>query len=261
VVSEGVHRIEVERAGYTTFTIAAAAQGALGVIDANLEWLPAISPAVAGRVGIQRDYPSLECQLDGRRIECDGGDLVPPGEHLFRAVGRDYIPFERRVNLRAGEVNMLTPWLQPTQEALRESREAVGSARRTAFIVGGLGIAGVIGGFVWMGSAADAIAELSAQERSANSTRDDCLVQTPNAAMSCYGSWLQQRNLLDDQAGQRLLGGGVGFGVVAVSLVAVGTGIVLYFTGPRDRFSTPPPVRFAPRPRVTATLGGLRVQF
>ena len=41
---------------------------------------------------------------------------------------------------------MLTPWLQPTQEALRESREAVGSARRTAFIVGGLGIAGAAAG-------------------------------------------------------------------------------------------------------------------
>jgi hypothetical protein len=260
-VSEGVHRIEVTRAGYSSFTIAAAAQGALGVIDANLEWLPAIPQGVAGRVGVQRNYPSLECQLDGRSIGCDGGDLVPPGEHLFRAAGRDYVPFEQRVNLPAGEVSMLNPWLQPTNEALRESRDAVGGARRTAFIIGGLGLAGVVGGLVWVGSAIGAVSALSAQEVRATTNRDQCLESGQLGSAMCFQTWVARREMLDNETGQQLIGGGIALGVVAVSLVAVGTGTVLYFTGPRDRFATPPPARFPAQPRVTATLGGLRVQF
>jgi hypothetical protein len=103
-VSEGTHRIEVTRPGYTRFEITAFTQGTVSAVAANLLWARGLTSDEAGRVALELDYPDAECSLDGERVDCNGTDMVPPGRHVFRVTGRDWVTQEQRVTLAPGRV-------------------------------------------------------------------------------------------------------------------------------------------------------------
>lgn len=129
LVPEGLHRVEVRRAGYVSFTAAVEVQAAGQRVRAELPW--AARDAVnSGRL-VARTTPSdAVLFLDGHVIDAADGVFVPPGPHRLRVERASYVPEERDVTLTAGEPLRLQLALAPTA-ALRDSWVEARAARRT----------------------------------------------------------------------------------------------------------------------------------
>ncbi len=128
LVPEGLHRVEVRRAGYVTFTAAVEVQAAGQRVRAELPWASR-DAANSGRL-VARTTPSdAVFFLDGRVLDAADGALVPPGPHRVRAERASYVPEERDVTLAAGETLRLQLALAPTA-ALRESWSEARESRR-----------------------------------------------------------------------------------------------------------------------------------
>ncbi len=129
LVPEGLHRVEVRRAGYITFTAAVEVQAAGQRVRAELPW--AARDAVnSGRLVARTTPADAVLLLDGRVIDAADGAFVPPGPHRLRAERASYVPEERDVTLTAGETQRLQLALAPTA-ALRESWVEARATRRT----------------------------------------------------------------------------------------------------------------------------------
>jgi hypothetical protein len=279
-VNEGEHRVEITRPGYTSFANTVNAQGTLGVVEATLQWAPSISVEQAGRVALDLQYSDVECSIDGQRVGCDGTDNVPPGPHVLRVTGRDYLPTEQQVRLDPGRVTRVELRLMPRPEAIRESQERGNAQRRTGFIVGGIGLALGVAGGVWFPLAFGGFQQESRDL--ANLQR--CNVDLPGMGMrwelGCVTMWVRQANgdpnaapVLTQQAAEEYAAGqeslvrteliqlGVSGAMIGLGVIGITTGAIIIGTAPADRFATLPPRRARLAPQFNPTLNGFALRF
>ncbi len=139
-VDEGLRSIEVRRDGYQSYTTAVNATGTGARITARLEWLASMPITVGVQLTLRVSETTALAYVDGRRIEINGTERVPPGPHRLRVERQDYLPFERDVNFTAGHPETVEVLLVPIP-AYRENRlAAAGAQRRVAWfftILGG----------------------------------------------------------------------------------------------------------------------------
>lgn len=272
-VTEGEHRIEITRAGYTSFGNTITAQGNLGVVEATLRWAPSLPPDVAARFALDLDYPGVECAIDGVRVDCGGSDAVPPGPHTLRVTGRDYLPAEQQVRLESGRTTRVDLRLSATAEAIRESQEVGNGRRRIGYIVGGIGLAAAAGGAAWFAiSLSDLQASREAQmqlmmcpPRALPMMHVDCvnnLLEGTGLApiMAPEDSMMLQMDL-EQSASQALVQTALGGTLLGLGTISLVSGIVLVATAPSDRFATLPPRRARLAPQWTPTGNGFLLRF
>jgi len=277
-MSEGPHRIEVTRPGYSSFAASITAQGTLGVVDANLNWAPSIPHDVAGRVALDLNYADVECHLDGQRVACDGSDFVPPGPHLLRVTGRDYLPNEQRVRLASGQLTPVELNLVARPEAIRESQERGSAQRRIGYIIGGVGLAVGIAGGVWLPLALsshsattgeldllnDAVMQCS---RPGGLRLDECVNMRLGIEPTASRAFRSPMDIDDNRAdlgaaaSGELLQAGIAGGLVGLGVIGITTGIIIVATAPGDRFATPPPRRAQLAPQFRPTRNGFSLRF
>jgi hypothetical protein len=279
-VAEGTHRIEVTRAGYSRFEITALTQGTVSSVAANLLWLRGIPAEEGARFVLDRQYNEVECALDGERVACDGTEIVPPGRHLLRVTGRDYVTLERRVNLPAGRLERVDVTLEVRPEARRESLEARWVGRRTGLIFGGVGLGGGVLAFLWTAGTFAALGRLDDQGERFTNGVGACSVGSLSMASNEQLLCLQRsvgtafpyaldtadnaEKIPDQFESDRNLGVllvGAGAALTVVGGLGVVTGTILFFIAPADRFAQPPPRRPQLRAQVYPTLNGLGVLF
>jgi tetratricopeptide (TPR) repeat protein len=273
-VTEGEHRIEVSRPGYTSFARTVTAQGNLGVIEATLQWAPSISAEQAGHMALDRAYSDVECTLDGQRVDCGGSDSVPPGPHVLRVTGRDYLPAEQTVRLDAGRVTRVELLLTARPEAIRESQERGTSQRRIGFIVGGVGLAMGIGGGVWLPLAIGEMNQSQEVKRDLGTCRRPLLLERWD--LMCVNDMIEplglqpvtnameadgEGRIVDEEADADVLRVGFAGAILGLGVIGITTGAILIATAPADRFSTPPPRRARLAPQFSPTLNGFALRF
>lgn len=280
-VNEGEHRIEIARPGYTSFANTITAQGTLGVVEASLQWAPSITTEQAGRVALDLEYHDVECSLDGQRVGCDGADNVPPGPHMLRVTGRDYMPAEQQVRLDPGRVTRVELRLTPRPEAIRESQERGNAQRRTGFAIGGVGLALGIAGGIWLPLAANDY------DTETVDLRDLLRCETNRPLMErwdllCVNNWqmdnpidpampdppvtnqmeatqrFQDEKALTDTTLLPLIGSSV---LLGLGVVGITTGIIIIATAPADRFATLPSRRARLAPQLTPSINGFALRF
>ncbi|MBL8678840.1 MAG: PEGA domain-containing protein [Myxococcales bacterium] len=273
-VTEGAHRIEVTRPGYSPFAVNVNAQGENGVIDAALEWAPSIAPTEAGRMALDRDYRDVECSIDGQRVACDGTDNVPPGPHMLRVAGRDYLPAEQRVRLDAGRVTRVEITLTARPEAIREQQERQSAHRRTGFIIGGVGLAVAIGGGIWLPLSLIQRADDADTQSLFESYKMRCSMSLPAERFMCINDLLPMGIRVTTPMALDELGASIDADVassttmVALAGVTLGVGVVgivvggiIVGTAPPDRFANPPPRRARLAPQFVPSLNGFGLRF
>jgi PEGA domain len=283
-VTEGEHRIEISRPGYTSFASTVNAQGNMGVIEATLQWAPSITAEQAAHMALDRAYSDVECTLDGHRIDCGGSDSVPPGPHTLRVSGRDYLPAEQTVRLDAGRVTRVELQLMARPEAIRESQERGNAQRRIGFIVGGVGLAAAIGGGIWFGLALPESLESTTNERNLRACQQGPggVVVPERWDLMCFNTELRRQvqdtdipptfvsspmEAQEEYADQRdlaqteLVPAVVSGVLLGVGVIGITTGAILIATAPADRFSTPPPRRARLAPQFSPTLNGFALRF
>lgn len=278
-VTEGAHRIEVTRPGYTAFAVNVNAQGENGVIDAALQWAPSIAPTEAGRMALDRDYRDVECSIDGQRVACDGTDNVPPGPHTLRVTGRDYVPAEQRVRLDAGRVTRVEITLTATPEAIREQGERQSAHRRTGFIIGGVGLATAIGGGVWLPFAYSNYRRADGDISLLNMAVADCtrMMREGPLFVMCVNRVFEdndepaplepgemveeQLNFYRGESTAFLTQTAVAGALVGVGVVGIVVGGIIIGTAPADRFANPPPRRARLAPQFMPALNGFGLRF
>jgi hypothetical protein len=272
-VNEGEHRIEITRPGYTSFVNTVNAQGTLGVVEATLQWAPSLTVEQAGRVALDLQYSDVECSIDGQRVGCDGTDNVPPGPHILRVTGRDYLPAEQQVRLDAGRVTRVELRLTARPEAIRESQERGNAQRRTGFIVGGIGLAVAVAGGVWLPLA---IGEVNASN-DAKRTINMCQAMLTNRwDLMCVNEVIEPvglapvqtqmeaddvRRMLDENATEDTIRMGAAIGLVGLGVIGITTGAIIIGTAPADRFATLPPRRARLAPQFSPTINGFALRF
>jgi hypothetical protein len=277
-VPEGAHRIEVSRAGYTLFATSVTAQGENGVVEANLQWAPSIPAAEAGRMALDREYQGVECSIDGQRVSCDGTDNVPPGPHMLRVTGRDYVPVEQRVRLDAGRLTRVELALTPTGDAIREQQERQSAHRRTGFIIGGVGLAMAIGGGVWFPLAFSSYQRVDDDNAQFNMAVGDCMragqrdmllalcVNRVFEMMDEIGPLepgepiAQQLNFYRAESDGHLAQAIAAGSLIGVGVIGMVVGGVIIGTAPPDRLSNPPR-RARLAPQFLPTLNGFGLRF
>jgi hypothetical protein len=262
-VSEGTHRIEVSRAGYTRFEISAFTLGTVSAVAANLFWQRGLTADEAGRVALDNDYPDVECTLDGERVDCTGTDFVPPGRHVFRATGRDWVTQERRVELAPGRVTYVPMTLAARPEARRDSLDRQWAQRRSGLIIGGLGLSVGALGFLWAAGALRDLGTLNTQQSGYFNVLLDCGIALDSRAVTPALLQCVQRGVganfqyplvtpmdtvdalesFETTRSGTLLGLGFATALVGVGAIGLITGTVVFFTAPGDRFATVPPRR------------------
>lgn len=280
-VSEGTHRIEVVRAGYSRFEITAMTQGTVSSVAANLLWLRGLTADEGARFAIDRDYNEIECALDGERVACDGTDVVPPGRHVLRVTGRDYETHESRVLLTAGQLERVDVRLVPRAAAQRESLDRQWAQRRSGLIFGGLGLGGSILSALWTLNTLDNFQEVNAQSGNLLRSVGGCSISMPAQATTMQLDCVQQRvgasfgyplatgadlaNAINQIEGERtgtVFLAGAGFALTVVGVGAIVTGVVLFATAPGDRFATQPARRAVRTASVLRpTFNGFTLQF
>lgn len=272
-VNEGEHRIEVTRPGYTSFANTITAQGTLGVVEASLQWAPSITTEQAGRVALDLEYHDVECSLDGQRVSCDGTDNVPPGPHMLRVTGRDYMPAEQQVRLDSGRVTRVELRLTPRPEAIRESQERGNAQRRIGFIVGGVGLAVGIAGGVWLplaigdvNASNDAKGEINMCQAMLTNRWDlmcvnDIIVPIGLAPVETQMEAEGIRRAVDENASEDMVRAGIAGGLLGLGVIGITTGAIIIATAPADRFATLPSRRARLAPQFSPTLNGFALRF
>lgn len=280
-VSEGTHRIEVVRPGYSRFEITAMTQGTVSSVAANLLWLRGLTADEGARFAIDRDYSEIECALDGERVACDGTDVVPPGRHVLRVTGRDYETHESRVDLRTGRLERVDVRLVPRPAAQRESLDRQWAQRRSGLIFGGLGLGGAILSALWTLNTLDDFQQINALSSEVLRTVGGCSITMPMAATAAQLACARERlgagfaypldtgpqlasaiAQIDGQRTGTVFLGGAGFALTVVGVGALVTGVVLFATAPGDRFATQPARRTLRTARaMRPTLNGFVLQF
>ncbi|MFO0562825.1 MAG: PEGA domain-containing protein [Polyangiales bacterium] len=277
-VSEGTHRIEVHRPGYSRFEITALTQGTVSSVAANLLWLRGLPADEGARFVLDREYRDVECALDGERVACDGTDVVPPGRHLLRVTGRDYLTLEQRVTLPVGRLERVDATLQVRPEAHRESLDSRWAWRRSGLIIGGVGLGGGALAFLWAANTFRSLQQLGAQYANFSQAVGSCGINSmmpTDLQLACVRSmtpnfdyplmnaaqFAQVPNRFEeDRTGQVFLIG-AGAALVVVGGLGVITGTILFFTAPADRFAEPPRRRPVLRAQLQPSFNGVTVRF
>ncbi len=145
-VSQGLHRVRVQRPGYSPYEteVTVGAEGAH--VAAQLAWADAIAPEVASRLLVQLPEAGARTTLDGRGIGMDGTDRLPPGVHRLRIEHRDRVPLEHEITLAAGRQSSVDATLALTLDA-RQDR--IGRVRLYGWLVGGAGAVLFLGFGTW----------------------------------------------------------------------------------------------------------------
>jgi hypothetical protein len=218
----------------------------------------ALEPLLPRLVISEKDTttPGIEIQRDGVAVtQAEWGVAIPvdPGQHVVAASAPGKKRWEAKVNIAAGaptttvEVAALEdapvvapstvapapapaptvpPLLPPPSEQPHDS-SAGGSQRTLGAIVGGVGILGLAVGTAFV---------LSAKSKY-DSSLNDCVQGTPNV---CNPAGVSERN-------SARTSGDIASVAFGVGLVAVASGVVLWFTAPSGR-SDAARVGFVPTP-------------
>jgi hypothetical protein len=238
-VASGRHRVEVTRDGYAPFAQEVDARG-LGVqVDASLAWATPVAPPHAAQVEVTANEAGLVTALDGRRFSTD--EPVPAGRHTLRVTRGSFLPWERAVTLRAGEVTRVAVWLEPTPSFRRSYLAGVRTRRAVALSFGVPGAALTVAGGVLVGVFGAGFA--SASER---------VVATDDAVRACERSGcagsialVQARNEARADYDAARVELAVTVGVAIVGVAALVTGAVLWTrAGSLGRFDPPGTLRF-----------------
>lgn len=277
-VSEGTHRIEVQRPGYSRFEITALTQGTVSSVAANLLWLRGLPADEGARFVLEREYREVECSLDGERVACDGTEVVPAGRHLLRVTGRDYVTNEQRVTLSRGRIERVDVTLAPRPEAHRESLDARWAWRRSGLIIGGVGLGGGALAFLWAANTFRSLQQLGNEAGRFSQAVGTCGIMTDTPTdlqLACVRAMTPNfdyplqtvaqyqavpNRFEEDRTGQIFLIG-AGAALVVVGGIGVITGTVLFFTAPADRFAEPPRRRPALRAQLAPTFNGFALRF
>lgn len=242
MLTEGNHRVEVTRPGYVTWRHEVVMGTAGVVMDAPLEWEPAMLASVAATLRLTSNAELPTVTIDGRSVVADGTTRVPPGPHQLRVACPGFVPAQRPITLTPGE-NRARVWLDATS-ALREEHAArVRRQRIPAYVIGGVGLAALAGGAVLLAtglsdrSAADeAIAGLQALEsRCLRAPGDPGCGGMDGTRTRAAATDEHQADL--NVATARAIGGIVAMGV-GVAGVVVGT-VLLLRADPADRYERP----------------------
>lgn len=240
MLAEGTHRLEVARPGYVTYRHEVV-MGAAGVVmDAPLEWEQAMLASVAATLRVESNAAFPTVSVDGRSVVADGTTRIPPGPHQLRVTHAGYVPRQRAVTLTPGE-NTARVWLDATAALRDEHAARVRRQRTVAYLVGGAGVAVLVGGAVLLGTglvdrseADDAIAGIDARATYCRMNAGDPV---------CAGSTTATNMLrADHQADLNVATARAiaGIGVMAIGVVGVVWGTVLRLRAdPADRYERP----------------------
>lgn len=277
-VSEGTHRIEVHRAGYSRFEITALTQGTVSSVAANLLWLRGLPADEGARFALDREYRDVECSLDGERVPCDGTEVVPAGRHLLRVTGRDYVTLEQRVQLPVGRLERVEVTLVPRAEAQRESLDARWAWRRSGLIVGGVTVGVGVLAFLWAANTVRSLQLLDTAGKRFSQAVGACAVDLEmptNMQLMCVramnpgldypldtpAQFQQVPQRFEQDRTTNIFSVGAGAALVVVGGIGLVTGTVLFFTAPADRFATLPQRRPPMRAQYVPMLNGFGVRF
>lgn len=238
-VTDGVHRVEVRRPGYRTYTAEVTARGLGARVEAELTWDTPLAESVGSRLAVATNEPDVTTSIDGRVVARDGSALVPPGRHTLRVSRQGFVATTRAVDLPPGGSSQLAVPLAPTR-AFRDEYLA-GAARARA-----AGLWSLVGGgaLVAIGAVMSAVAFSARGDTVAtmNALADDfnlhgvtgCVLAPCSAVAQEYerqGDALVRQDVLV----------GVGIGVAVLGLAGAITGSLLLARAPsRSRFERAP---------------------
>jgi hypothetical protein len=167
--------------------------------------------ALVARVRINVADKQAIVRLDGKEIpKLTSGDVlrIDPGEHTVVAVREGFPPAVSTLKLRPGDETIVTLEIKPPERVVVRT---AGPQRTFGFVVGGLGVAGVVAGLGLGGGA------LSAKS---------------SAASHCFGSTTEcDAQGVSDLLRARALGN-ASTGAFIGGLALVATGVTLVLTAP-----------------------------
>jgi hypothetical protein len=245
-VPAGRHMIALRRAGYLT----GQQQVEVGESStAEVTFELAIDKQALATEGadltISVREPNLNLSIDQEPLRPYAGTLrLPKGPHHVHLEQAGYQPFEQDITLDAGKPLLLTPYLQPTPEALKAHNDNVRMHRTWGWILTGAGAAVAGGGVAWLAvnskKKSDALSTYNQWlDRQGSDPNDGSVCDTGSQFGNADECNLEVANAKDDYDSAKAhdIPGYVALGVGAAAL---GTGVVLLLTGESTHRYDPP---------------------
>lgn len=253
VVTEGHHRVEVSRLGYTPVVTEVVARGLGASVEVSLPWDAHPDLTRAALLVVRVNEPGALASLDGRRVPLHGSLPLPPGPHTLRVTREHFLSETRTVTLPAGQTTEVDVQLSPTPAWRAEYVASVRATRRIGWSLALAGsafvLAGASVGAAWFAQDADAAARFNAARAqlatpgAAGCGGDECLgpLQTYAATSSPPDATLH-------------IAVGAGFGVLGLASLVAGVWVLASADDGRryDR---------APRASLTPTRASLTWSF
>lgn len=141
----GAHRIRFARPGFeSTTSRTTVAHGETKNIACDMQPLDVLPDSVSGTVDVNVSEAGASVHYNGWPLPPSG--RVPVGPHLLEVTREGFMPWQRTVDVRAGQTNRVDAILVPTP-AYRETFEAQAwNQRIAAYSVGGIGIVALVVG-------------------------------------------------------------------------------------------------------------------
>lgn len=232
VVSEGEHRVELRRSGYTAFSTVVDARGVGATVRAELAWATPVPDDQGARLVLRVSESGAAAFLDERRFSFDGSESVPSGPHSLRVTRRDFLPWEASIDLPSGATVTRDVTLRPTALFRDEYLTGARRARTVAWAVTGAGVAVAALGVAAVVLGIDGIARTTSRQDEVSRELTACRLGVTACSSSTTGALMAEDDALPrdiDQYRGVLIGGAV---AGAVGLAGVVVGAVLLRRAP-----------------------------
>jgi hypothetical protein len=256
-VSEGHHRVTLQRLGYVPWEREIDALGAGARVEVRLRWEDPLPAEAAARVVLRASEPDVIATLDGRRIPVDGSLPVPAGPHRLRVEREAFLPTERSLTLLPGERQEVRLVLVPTPAHQRELQAADARRRTLGWGFLGPGLAVAVGGGTWLALALGSYLQTSEAFSTFDQTYQLCFQGMAPAGTPCESRFTTaQRTALGAEADSDLVQVILGIVTTTLGVASASLGAIVLLSGGARERSRP-----APLAQLSVVPGGLQLRW